>query len=94
MIFFKTKQENVQRELVAGMGKTCDSRTHFAKCVEHVEGKESRVHWKCDHCKKIVFHGKQWKSHIARIHLAATETNGMCVGGVNQKKKGRGTWSC
>ena len=37
-----------------------------------------QVSWKCDHCEKIVFKG-QFRCGVARVHLAAEKTNGICA---------------
>ena len=34
--------------------------------------------WRCDHCEKIVFSGKQFRSAAARCHLASVKGNGLC----------------
>lgn len=62
------------------MGKTrCPSRSHVVKFVEQEEGKPSITRWRCDHCKQCIFNGKQFKANIARVHLAADSTNGLCA---------------
>jgi len=47
--------------------------------VETAEGRKDRIKWKCDHCNQFVFNGKQFRSHAARVHLAARSTNGTCA---------------
>ena len=41
-------------------------------------GRPAKVTWKCDHCGKHVISG-QFKAAVARIHLAADKTNGICA---------------
>ena len=62
------------------MGKTrCPSRSHVVKFVEQEEGKPSVTKWRCDHCKQCIFTGNQFKANIARVHLTADSTNGLCA---------------
>ena len=56
----------------------CKSRSHFIRCVV-IEGDKEKISWKCDHCKKYVFNGANFRAHIARIHLAAKQTDGRCA---------------
>ena len=56
----------------------CPSKHHFAKCVTNVEGRPPKTTWKCDHCGEHVISGAKFKPMIARIHLAATKTYGIC----------------
>ena len=61
------------------MGKECcPSKHHFAKVVTAVEGRPSKVTWKCDHCGKHVISGV-FKAAYARVHLAAAKSNGLCA---------------
>ena len=63
---------------VRAMGKECcPSKHHFAKVVTAVEGRPSKVTWKCDHCGNHVISGV-FKAAYARIHLAAKKSNGLC----------------
>ena len=62
------------------MGKQrSKARDHFVRCVETVEGRSPVVKWKCDHCNKVVFQSQKFRANIARIHLAAQDTNGQCA---------------
>jgi len=37
-----------------------------------------QISWQCDHCEKVVFKG-QFRAGVARVHLAADKTNGICA---------------
>ena len=37
-----------------------------------------QISWKCDHCDKVVFKG-QFRAGVARVHLAAESSNGICA---------------
>ena len=56
----------------------CPSKAHFARCVTDVEGRPSKVTWRCDHCGEHVISGEKFKPINARIHLAAERTYGIC----------------
>ena len=57
----------------------CPSKDHFAKCITEVEGRPTKITWKCDHCNQHVISGDKFKPAYARIHLAAENTNGLCA---------------
>ena len=56
----------------------CPSKDHFVKVVTEVEGRPSKITWRCDHCGEHVICGAKFKSINARIHLAADKTYGIC----------------
>ena len=56
----------------------CPSKTHFARCETVVEGRPTKVTWRCDHCGEHVISGEKFKPTNARIHLAANKTYGIC----------------
>ena len=70
------------------VGKRCRSRAHFVRVEEIVEGASPKVQWKCDHCQSIVFSGAQYRANIARIHLAASGSNGQCANLCTSKDSG------
>ena len=43
-----------------------------------VEGRPTKVTWRCDHCGEHVISGEKFKPTNARIHLAANKTYGIC----------------
>lgn len=43
-----------------------------------MEGRPSKVTWRCDHCGEHVISGDKFKPINARIHLAADKTYGIC----------------
>ena len=53
-----------------------------------MEGASPKVQWKCDHCQSIVFSGAQYRANIARIHLAASGSNGQCANLCTSKDSG------
>ena len=55
----------------------CPSKNHFAKVTTVVEGRPTKITWKCDHCGKHVMSGT-FRSGTARVHLAALKRNGLC----------------
>ena len=62
------------------VGRTpCESKNHFARVITEVEGRPSKVTWRCDHCGEHVISGDKFKPTNTRIHLAADKTYGICL---------------